>query len=306
MEKRYPKTVMATACVPWDKDYNFDEKTFREEVDMLLSNKIRSIYLFGTAGEGHMVSNRQFLDITKAFLDEMKRVPDSLPMVGVISMSAPEIIDRIEAAYNLGARDFQISFPSWGALSDSEAHAFMHQICDRFPDCRFMHYNNGPRAKKKLGAAHYVRLCEEIPNLVAVKNPTGMIPEMHELMDADLPLQFYFLEMGYGYASQIGECGLLISILNLNYEKAWEYFDIGLRKDAAGAVRMHSEFKRCHNALFDAVPGGMIDAAYDKLFVKKAVPNFSQRLYPPYQGATDEQYEQFIAVLKETMPEWVR
>jgi hypothetical protein len=41
-------------------------------------------------------------------------------MIGIISLSLPTIIERIERAQAMGARRFQLSLPSWGALRDSE------------------------------------------------------------------------------------------------------------------------------------------------------------------------------------------
>ena len=86
MNKRYPKTIMATACIPWDKEYRFREDIFRREVRHIISGGIRSIYIFGTAGEGYAVDDRMFVEIAKVFADEMKG-PNLLPMIGVISLS---------------------------------------------------------------------------------------------------------------------------------------------------------------------------------------------------------------------------
>ena len=96
MEKRYPRTIMATACVPWNEDLSFDEENFRRGVALLMDNGIRSIYIFGTAGEGYAVNREQFVQITKAFLDETRKTPEVMPMTGIISLSMSEIIERIE------------------------------------------------------------------------------------------------------------------------------------------------------------------------------------------------------------------
>ena len=57
MQKRYPKTLMTTACVPWTKDFKIDEAMLRREIDVLMDAGSKSIYLFGTAGEGYSVSH---------------------------------------------------------------------------------------------------------------------------------------------------------------------------------------------------------------------------------------------------------
>jgi len=301
-EKRYPRGIMATACVPWTEDFRFDETMFRKEVSMLCDTGIRSIYLFGTAGEGYSVSNSQYLDIVKAFRDETDG-RGVMPMVGVISLSPDEMLHRIEAA-KLGITDFQISFPAWGAVSDSEAATFLHYICDRFPRLRFMHYNNGLRSRRKLTGAHYKTLCAEIPNLVAVKHTAATMGEIQELHRSDLPLQLFFLENAYGYASLVGESSLLISLSNINYRLAFDYFEAGVRKDAQKLTDMERDFAVCSDTLFSVLPGGKMDGAYDKLFVKYSIPEFPQRLYPPYEGVTDAQFAAFDRALRTALPNW--
>ena len=62
-------------------------------------------------------------------------------MVGVISPSLTTIIERIERAAALGFSAFQISLPNWGTLSDHELRTFFREVCGRFPELRFLHYN---------------------------------------------------------------------------------------------------------------------------------------------------------------------
>jgi len=76
------------------------------------------MYVFGTAGEGHAVSEPQFDRIVRVFADEVAALAKSLkrelhPMVGVISLSTTTIQERIRLARDLGITDFQISLPSW-------------------------------------------------------------------------------------------------------------------------------------------------------------------------------------------------
>jgi len=239
-----------------------------------------------------------------AFLDQMKDVPGALPMVGIISLSMSEVIERVELGLKLGARDFQISFPSWGAVTVEEGIGFLKDVCRRFPQARFMHYNNGVRSRTKLRFADYKRICEEIPNIVAVKNPTSDITELHELFSEELPLEIYVLEYGYGYSSMFANCGLLISLLNLDFDHAWGYFKAGKNRDIVEIMRYHNEFLLIHQALFANVPTGMIDSAYDKLFVKPHIPEFPLRLLPPYTSPSDTQYEAFISTIKEKIPHW--
>ena len=70
--KRYRCGILANCCVPWDEDCGFAEEVFRRQVRRLIAHGIRDLYIFGTAGEGYAVTDRQFDEITRAFLDETR------------------------------------------------------------------------------------------------------------------------------------------------------------------------------------------------------------------------------------------
>ncbi|MDB6023963.1 MAG: hypothetical protein JWM68_186, partial [Verrucomicrobiales bacterium] len=138
--KRYAPCILATCCVPWNEDRCFAEDIFRRQVRNLLTNLTRDLYIFGTAGEGYAVTDKQFDQIVRVFREETSQ-PDVRGMVGVMGLSLGTMIERIERARGMGIRYFQISLPSWGALNDGEMKQFFKEICARFPDCSFMHYN---------------------------------------------------------------------------------------------------------------------------------------------------------------------
>jgi dihydrodipicolinate synthase/N-acetylneuraminate lyase len=116
--KRYPSAIMSTCCVPWDDRDRFAESIFRRGVRLALAGTPH-LYIFGTAGEGYAVTDRQFDEIVTAFADEMRQ-GGAEPMVGVIHLSLGTILERIERCRAAGVRRFQISLPSWGALNERE------------------------------------------------------------------------------------------------------------------------------------------------------------------------------------------
>ena len=82
--KRYAQCILASCPVPWDEGYHFAEDIFRNHLRHILKHGTKHIYIFGTAGEGYAVSDRQFRQITEVFYDEMK-ANQAEPMVGIIS-----------------------------------------------------------------------------------------------------------------------------------------------------------------------------------------------------------------------------
>lgn len=303
MDKRYPPHAITTVCVPWDEDFQFQRGVFAKAVEALVAAKLPALYLFGTAGEGYAVDEAQYLAITKAFLQDLKGSGVEA-MVGVISLSTSDILRRVALAAELGVTDFQISFPSWGKLSDEEAYAFFHQVCDAFPTCRFMHYNNGGRSKKLLDYTHYTRLAKEIPNLVAVKYMNDSMEDIINIQSADLPIQFILSEYGYGMGALYGECGMLFSSSVMCPEAAWALYHAGRQKDVEAITRLEREVAVTQQALFRAVPQPIMNAGYDKMYTKALVPNMPLRLYPPYIGPTQAQFGRFMAELRQRLPHW--
>lgn len=300
--KRYPSGIMSTCCVPWDAEGQFAEKIFRHGVRTSLSLGTKLLYVFGTAGEGYAVTDRQFDQIVAAFADEMRK-GDAEPMVGVMSLSLGTFLERIERCRDQGVRLFQISLPSWGALSEKELFVFFDKVCGRFSDCRFLHYNL-PRTKRIVTGKEYGRLAALHPNLVATKNTGDSVSQIRSLMTDAPDLQHFLSESGYVYGSMFGECGILASFI-MNWPKLKALWEAGRRRDEATMEKIMQEIDVVIRTLFEAVPDGRIDGSYDKLFEKMYDAEFPLRLLPPYLGSSDEEFHAFVRLLKERLPEWV-
>lgn len=144
--KRYPPCILAACCLPWTETHELEEDLFRQTVRDIRDHLSRRLYIFGTAGEGYAVDDALFRQVCTAFREETAGA-DTYPMVGIIGLAQREIIGRIETAAAMGFTDFQISLPSWGALTEAETRRFFRAVCGRFPGLRFLHYNLA-RAKR--------------------------------------------------------------------------------------------------------------------------------------------------------------
>lgn len=293
---------MATCCIPWDADGQFAEEIFRRGVRKTLSHGTKLLYVFGTAGEGYAVTERQFDRIVAAFADEM-RTGNAEPMVGVINLSLGTICERIERCRDKGVRQFQISFPSWAALAEHELFNFFDSVCGRFPDCRFMHYNL-PRTKRMVTGKEYGRLADAHPNLVATKNCGDSLSHLRSLIEDAPQLQHFLSEAGYVYGSLFGECGILASFI-MNWPKLKALWEAGRRLDVAAMLSIQREVDTVIQTLGETIPDNRIDGSYDKLFEKMYDPEMPLRLLPPYVGSSDKEYQAFVRLLGERLPEWV-
>lgn len=304
MKKRYPSCILATCCVPWNNDGTLAEEIFRREIRNLRDNLTRHLYLFGTAGEGHEVTDRQYDLIIRIFREETS-APENHPMIGVISLSLGSVIERIERARDLGFRSFQISLPCWGALNDQEMMNFFQETCGRFTDCSFLHYNL-MRVKRLITPDEYAKLSKEFPNLVATKNSTDSMDRIVGLMTKAPELQHFYTETGFGYGAQMGECGFLISVASMNFQLGRAYFEAGQSEDKRKLLAMQLELKHLTNNLINFVgTTAHMDGAYDKFFCRMHDPKFPLRLLSPYSTFSDETFANFVKFAREKYPNWI-
>ena len=269
----------------------------------LLGGLTRNLYIFGTAGEGYAVNESQFDEIAAVFREETSQ-PAVSGMVGVISLSLATIISRIERARAMGFRDFQISLPSWGALSNREMEVFFRETCGRFSDCRFLHYNL-PRTKRVLTPEEYQTLAERHPNLVATKHGGDSMNQCLGLLAKAPKLQHFFTETAFGFAAMSGECGLLVSVASMNFTATKKYFAAGLARETATLSKMQKELKGFTDELVAlGLPDAHMDGAFDKVFSRMHDDLFPLRLLPPYEGLKEETYQKIVTLVREKYPAW--
>lgn len=299
--KRFPQGIMSTCCIPWDDRFQFAEAIFRRTVRHSLT-ATPHLYVFGTAGEGYAVTDQQFDQIVKAFASEMQ-AGGAEPMVGIIQLSLGTMQERIRRCRDQGVTRFQISLPSWAALSDRELFLFFDSVCDMFQDCQFMHYNL-PRTKRLVTGKEYGRLAAAHPNLVATKNCGDSLSLIQGLIEQAPQLQHFLSETGYVYGSLFGECSILASFI-MNWPRLQALLAAGNRRDIATTTSINREINIVIQTLFEAVPDSRIDGSYDKLFEKMYDQEVPLRLLPPYVGSSDEEFHAFVRLLGARLPEWI-
>lgn len=304
MTPRYPLGILATCCVPWDEEYRFAADVFRRQVRHILQNLTRDVYIFGTAGEGYAVTDRQFDEICRVFREETDR-PGVRAMVGVIGLAQGQMIERIARARAMGFRYFQISLPGWGALTEAETRRFFRDVCGRFPDCGFLHYNL-LRVKRLVTPAEYAVLARESPNLVATKNSTVDMDRILGLLTRAPALAHFLTETGFAYGSLVGRCGLLISVASTNFGAGRAYYRAGQRRQVRSLLARQAELAAFTRELVDlGLPEAHMDGAFDKVFCRMHDPAFPLRLLPPYASLSEATYRKIVALIRRKYPRWL-
>ena len=301
---RYPQAILVSCEIPWGDDGALLEDVFRRSVRATLEH-FNHLYIFGTAGEGYAVNQAQFQAIVDIFYEET-RGEDIHPMVGLIGLSTPIVLEKLQYAYDRGFRNFQISLPAWGALTDAEVMTFFHDVCGAFPAAQFLHYNL-PRAGRVLEARHYRLLVAALPNLVATKNTGGGHKRAAELVSQVGELQHFLGEGNFLQGCFYGECSLLATFGSLSPHKVKAYFSAAQARDFARMLILQRGFHDMLAALFEALAGEpKIDGAYDKLWLRLGgFEEMPLRLLSPYHGFSEGQFRACQRLLQRDYADWL-
>jgi|GEM_PF-2477496 len=249
-------TVLGTCCIPWESPGQADMDRFRRTIRRLHEQGLRDLYIFGTAGEGHAVSERQFRVISEAFVEQMRDLGAN-PMIGVIGLPLATTVERLERVNAIGVTQAQISLPNWGALQDVEVETYFREICDQFPAIRFMHYNLG-RSGRILEPDDYIQLTLAHPNLVATKYGAGHPETVSGLMQKVPQMTHFFTELGFYQGTALGSCGLLASVSSSNPTQAWRYFNAGKDGDTHLLAQLYAELSGVMVGIRDCVGHGSV------------------------------------------------
>ncbi|MEM7117684.1 MAG: dihydrodipicolinate synthase family protein [Chloroflexota bacterium] len=301
---RYPQAILVSCEIPWDENENLLEDVFRREVQHTLEH-FNHLYIFGTAGEGHAVTAAQFKRIVQIFYEET-RGDDIHPMVGLIALSTGTMLEKLDYAYNMGFRVFQMALPPWGTLNDDEMLIFFRDVCGAYPDAQFLHYNL-IRTGRVLEAHHYARLIEAIPNLVATKNTGGGLARAAELVSQAGELQHFLGEANYLHGCMYGECSVLSSFGPMTPLKSKAAYEAGRNHEWEKALKLQHGFRDLGADLFGPLRSeSRMDGAYDKMLVRLGgFEEMPLRLLSPYKGFTEEQYQVCKQIVLDKYADWV-
>lgn len=293
---RFPQAILKGVNTPWTEDYDLDAGIFVRHIDRLLEHGFTHLYVLGTAGEGHAVSDEAYRRIVDVFSETM-RGPDLWPQVGVITLAMDHALERIAYGIARGIRTFQIVLPSWGSMHPSEKVAYFQAVCGRFPDARFLHYNY-PYAANTMTPAEYEMVIERVPNLVATKTSTMDMGFIRGVMERAGALQHFFLQGPFPYGCLYGECSLISSLAPLLPETSIRLFEAGREGRVEESFALQRRLLEVAEGLYRAVGRRHIDGAYDKLTSWLVDPDFPRRLLPPFdpieQEAADAAREYYL------------
>ncbi|WYK07018.1 dihydrodipicolinate synthase family protein [Cereibacter sphaeroides f. sp. denitrificans] len=155
-----------------------DEKLFRSHTRFILDKKVHGVCLGGSTGEGFTLDPQELRRLTEITLDE---VNGSVPVVaGIIANSTREVIQRATALKGLEVAALQVT-PTFYVFDYGEEAMFQYfkRIWEE-TGVPLVIYNVIPW--NLLSADLVIRLLEEIPGIIGIKQSQGNISRAAELV----------------------------------------------------------------------------------------------------------------------------
>lgn len=181
----------ATALVtPFAADGALDEERLRALVERQIAGGVRLLVPCGTTGESVTMTeeeNARVISITVETARGRARI-----IAGASSNATAVAIERARRARELGADAVLVVAPYYNKPTQEGLYAHFRAVAEAVDETPVMLYNVPGRTSSNIAAATVLRLAREVENIAAVKEASGNLAQIMEILRAR-PAGFHLL-----------------------------------------------------------------------------------------------------------------
>ena len=165
---------------PMNEDGSVNYAKLEELLEFQIAGNTDAIIICGTTGESSTLSDEEHLECIRFTCEKVnKRIP---VIAGTGSNCTESAIYLSQKAEEFGADALLIVTPYYNKATQNGLKAHYTAIANKVK-LPIILYNVPSRTGTRLAPQTVVDLCKEVPNIVAVKDATGDISEVAELMN---------------------------------------------------------------------------------------------------------------------------
>jgi dihydrodipicolinate synthase/N-acetylneuraminate lyase len=177
--------IFTPNIVPLDERGEINERETRRYVDWLIERGVHGLYPNGSTGEFTRFTADERRRIIEIIADQNRgRVPI---LAGAAEANTRETINACEHYHELGVRAVAIVSPFYYKLSPAGVYAYFKEIADNSPVDVTLY--NIPMFASPIDVPTVLRLAEECPRVVAIKDSSGDLPHMMRMIAAVRPVR---------------------------------------------------------------------------------------------------------------------
>lgn len=243
------KGAITAIVTPFKEDESIDEEALRGLVDFQIKNNIDGIVPCGTTGESPTLDHGEHQRVIEIVIDAAKgKVP---VIAGTGSNSTREAIKMTKHALDAGANASLQVCPYYNKPTQEGLFRHFSAIANAV-DIPLIVYNIKGRTGINMETATLARLAKEHSNIVAVKEASGDINQMQDVLNT-LPKEFDVLsgddKMTFPLM-KIGGRGVISVASNIIPAEVRELAQHALNGDLRKAEEMHNKLLPIFEGLF--------------------------------------------------------
>lgn len=174
------KGVFTPILTPVDEEERIDEAKLRRQVDFVIEHGVDGILAFGSNSEFYMFSDDEMIEGTKIILDQAAgRVP---VIFGVGAIRTRSCINIAKRAAELDIDGIAILHPMFIQPTNEALVHHYTAIANAVPDTFVFIYHNPGRCGYAMPNDIIVELAHNVPNILGIKDSTGNITALQELI----------------------------------------------------------------------------------------------------------------------------
>ena len=171
--------AVVALITPMNDDGSVNYEKLRELLEFHVANKTDAIIICGTTGEASTLSDEEHLECIRFACEVInKRIP---VIAGTGSNCTQSAIELSKEAEKSGVDGLLLVTPYYNKATQNGLKAHYKAIAKEV-NVPIILYNVPSRTGTRLAPQTVVDLCHEVPNIVGVKDATGDISEVAELM----------------------------------------------------------------------------------------------------------------------------
>jgi 4-hydroxy-tetrahydrodipicolinate synthase len=172
--------IIPAVVTPFDENENVDEAGFRRIINYLIESGVHGLFPVGSQGEFFSLTNEEKRRLMDIAVEEARGRVFVMPNTGAITTR--ESIELTQYAEKAGADCVSIITPFFISPNQKELYQHIKDICQSVKIPVLCYNNPGRTGGVALTPATLARLAEELPNFAGIKDSSGDLTQVAEMI----------------------------------------------------------------------------------------------------------------------------
>ena len=231
---------------------NIDYQSLENLIVNQIKNKVDGIVLSGSTGEGHALSKDEWISLMQFGI----KFQDKISIVAGVGFNiTTNAVEYAKLAEKIGVKYILATTPYYNKPQQEGLYQHFKAICDVVKNTKIILYNVPGRTVTDLKNETIVRLVQDLPQIVALKDATGKLERVCELKAKLQNIRPDFIMLSGEDATQIGfnamgGNGVISVVSNIAPKLCKEIQDLCANNDYQSALKLQNNLFNLSNAMF--------------------------------------------------------